>query len=76
MSAKEAAAAASGEAQAVEQVAEQGLLDQIVAQGRFTSDAATLERGRDMVKEFVSQVLEGRAMRRRRSRRALRRSTG
>jgi type VI secretion system protein ImpC len=59
MSAQEAAAAASTEAQAAEQAAEQGLLDQIVAQGRFTSAAGTLERGRDMVKEFVSQVLEG-----------------
>ena len=57
MSAREAAAAAS--AQAAENVAEQSLLEQIVAQGRFTRDAATLERGRDMVKEFVSQVLEG-----------------
>lgn len=43
----------------VEQTAEQGLLDQIVAQGRFNRDTATLERGRDMVKEFVSQVLAG-----------------
>lgn len=57
MSAQEAAAAAS--AQAAEQVSEETLLDQIVAQGRFTRDAASLERGRDMVKEFVSQVLEG-----------------
>jgi type VI secretion system protein ImpC len=46
--------------QSVEQTtAEQTLLDQIVSQGRFNRDAATLERGRDMVKEFVSQVLEG-----------------
>jgi type VI secretion system protein ImpC len=43
----------------VEQTTEQGLLDQIVAQGRFNRDAATMERGRDMVKEFVAQVLEG-----------------
>ena len=57
MSAQKAAAAAAGET--VEQAQEQGLLDQIVSQGRFTRDAATLERGRDMVKEFVSQVLEG-----------------
>jgi len=35
------------------------LLDQIVAQGRFNRDASTMERGRDMVKEFVSQVLDG-----------------
>ena len=41
------------------QVAEQTLLDQIVAQGRFNRDSATLERGRDMVKEFVNQVLQG-----------------
>src|SRR5277367_6825092 len=57
MSTTNTAAAAAG--QAVEQQAEQSLLDQIVSQGRFNRDAATLERGRDMVKEFVSQVLEG-----------------
>jgi type VI secretion system protein ImpC len=38
---------------------EQSLLDQIVAEGRFSKDAASQERGRDMVKEFVAQVLEG-----------------
>jgi type VI secretion system protein ImpC len=53
------AAAASVANEAVEQQAEQNLLDQIVAQGRFNRDAATLERGRDMVKEFVNQVLQG-----------------
>ena len=57
MSPQEAAAAAA--TQSSEAVAEQSLLEQIVAQGRFTRDAASLERGRDMVKEFVSQVLEG-----------------
>ena len=57
MSAQPTAAAASGRTE--EKVSEQGLLDQIVAQGRFTRDDATLERGRDMVKEFVSQVLDG-----------------
>jgi type VI secretion system protein ImpC len=57
MSAQEAAAAAA--TQATEAVAEQSLLEQIVAQGRFTRDAASLERGRDMVKEFVNQVLQG-----------------
>jgi len=57
MSAQETAVAAAGAT--VQTQEEQGLLDQIVAQGRFTRDAATLERGRDMVKEFVSQVLEG-----------------
>ena len=52
-------AAASVANEAVEQQTEQNLLDQIVAQGRFNRDAATLERGRDMVKEFVNQVLQG-----------------
>ena len=56
MSPKEAAAASAAATQTQE---EQGLLEQIVAQGRFNRDAATLERGRDMVKEFVNQVLQG-----------------
>jgi type VI secretion system protein ImpC len=51
--------AASVASETVEQQAEQNLLDQIVAQGRFNRDASTLERGRDMVKEFVNQVLQG-----------------
>lgn len=38
---------------------EQSLLDQIVAEGRFSKDVASQERGRDMIREFVSQVLEG-----------------
>ncbi len=38
---------------------ELGLLDQIVEEGRFGKDAAAKERGKDMVKEFVAQVLEG-----------------
>src|SRR3984957_2560459 len=57
MSTTNTAAAAAG--QAVEQTTEKSLLDQIVSQGRFSRDAATLERGRDMVKEFVNQVLQG-----------------
>jgi type VI secretion system protein ImpC len=47
-------------AQAAEaQGQEVSLLDQIVAQGRFGQDVQALERGKDMVKEFVNQVLEG-----------------
>ena len=38
---------------------EQGLLDQIVEQGRFGADTASRERGKNLVKEFVAQVLEG-----------------
>ena len=57
MSAAKAATQAAG--QTTEQTSEQTLLDQIVAQGRFNRDAGTMERGRDMVKEFVAQVLDG-----------------
>ncbi len=49
---KAAATAAAG------QTTESGLLDQIVAQGRY-ADTAARERGRDLVKEFVAQVLDG-----------------
>jgi type VI secretion system protein ImpC len=41
------------------QTTEVSLLDTIVAQGRFGKDAVAQERGKDMVKEFVNQVLEG-----------------
>jgi type VI secretion system protein ImpC len=57
MSPKEQAAASA--AVATTETAEQGLLDQIVAQGRFNQDSSTMERGRDMVKELVNQVLQG-----------------
>jgi type VI secretion system protein ImpC len=36
-----------------------GLLDQIVEQGRFGAEPAAVERGKNLVKEFVAQVLEG-----------------
>jgi type VI secretion system protein ImpC len=42
-----------------EQVLETGLLDQIVEQGRIGKDDAARERGKNLVKEFVAQVLEG-----------------
>jgi type VI secretion system protein ImpC len=35
------------------------LLDQIVDEGRLGRDAATKERGKDLVKNFVSEVLRG-----------------
>jgi type VI secretion system protein ImpC len=44
---------------AQEQVVEKGLLDQIVEDGRLARDPAARERGKNLVKEFVSQVLEG-----------------
>ncbi|MGC1416143.1 MAG: type VI secretion system contractile sheath large subunit [Candidatus Acidiferrum sp.] len=55
MSKPEKAAAQSAEAKATES----SLLDQIVDQGRFGKEQVARERGRDMVKEFVAQVLEG-----------------
>jgi len=45
--------------QATEQVLERGLLDQIVEEGRMGKDEGARERGKDLVKEFVAQVLEG-----------------
>jgi type VI secretion system protein ImpC len=44
---------------ASETTVEKSLLDQIVEEGRLARDPATRERGKDMVKEFVAQVLEG-----------------
>ena len=38
---------------------EAGLLDQIVEQGRFGTEPAAKQRGRDLVKEFVAQFLDG-----------------
>jgi type VI secretion system protein ImpC len=42
-----------------EQVTERNLLDQIVDEGRIARDQAGRERGKNLVKEFVSQFLEG-----------------
>src|SRR5262245_51230258 len=56
------ARAMSKEAQsqkASEQTREAGLLDQIVEQGRVARDPAGKERGKALIKEFVSQFLEG-----------------
>jgi type VI secretion system protein ImpC len=41
------------------QTSESSLLDQIVAEGRFGSDTSSVARGKDLVKEFVKQALEG-----------------
>jgi type VI secretion system protein ImpC len=43
----------------VDEVVETPLLDQIAAEGRFTPDASGVHRGRDLIREFVAQVLEG-----------------
>src|SRR5260370_24983200 len=39
--------------------AEDGIRDQIVEQGRFGTDTMARERGKNLVKEFVAQVLDG-----------------
>jgi type VI secretion system protein ImpC len=44
---------------AAAQTTELSLLDQIVEDGRFGKDPAAKERGKDMIKQFVSEVLEG-----------------
>jgi type VI secretion system protein ImpC len=54
----EAVASAQGSAASVE-AQESSLLDQIVEQGRFGSESSARERGKDLVKEFVAQVLDG-----------------
>ena len=56
MASPKAGAAAAPATGATEEVS---LLDQIVSQGRFNRDASSLQRGKDLVKEFVSQVLDG-----------------
>jgi len=45
--------------EAATQAGEVSLLDQIVEQGRLARDPAGKERGKNLVKEFVTQVLEG-----------------
>src|SRR5216684_7510316 len=54
----EAVANAQAAAAAVE-TREASLLDQIVEQGRFGVEPASRERGKDLVKEFLAQVIDG-----------------
>ena len=50
---------AAAPASTTEQVLEKGLLDQIVEEGRFGVEPASKERGKNLIKEFVAQVLDG-----------------
>jgi len=50
---------AAAPATTTEQVLDKGLLDQIVEEGRFGVEPASKERGRNLIKEFVAQVLDG-----------------
>jgi len=49
----------SGIPQAAAETTELGLLDQIVADGRFGKEAPARERGKNLIKQFVSEVLAG-----------------
>ncbi len=53
--AKQQAVPAAAQAETVEK----SLLDQIVDDGRLARDPASRERGKDLVKEFVAQILDG-----------------
>lgn len=48
-----------GEAQVQEQTQEVGLLDQILTEGRMARDDFQKERAKDMIGEFVGQVMSG-----------------
>ena len=52
-------ASANPEAAAQAKVEEKNLLDQIVEQGRFGADVQARDRGKNLVKEFIAQVLDG-----------------
>src|SRR5438552_15142342 len=45
--------------QAAATTTEKGLLDSIVEEGRLAKDDSARERGKDMVKQFVKEVLAG-----------------
>src|SRR5690348_2530617 len=44
---------------AVELTGETSLLDQIVQEGRFGKETTARERGKDLIKEFITQVSQG-----------------
>jgi type VI secretion system protein ImpC len=46
-------------AAAATETVETSLLDKIVEEGRFGKDASSKERGKDIIKEFIGQVLQG-----------------
>ena len=50
---------AVGTQPATEQVQETSLLDQIVSEGRLARGAENLDKGKNLVKDFVEQVLKG-----------------
>jgi len=57
-----AEAQARSQAQTTELTPELGLLDRIVEEGRLGRDQAAKERGKDLVKNFVTEVLAGKVV--------------
>jgi type VI secretion system protein ImpC len=55
----ETQASTSTSAAATETAVEKGLLEQIVDEGRFGVEPASKERGRNLIKEFISQYIDG-----------------
>ena len=55
----DAIAAPQASATTETEVVQKSLLDDIVDQGRFGSDVSSRERGKDLVKEFLAQVIDG-----------------
>jgi type VI secretion system protein ImpC len=53
------AAAVSQATATTEEVAQKSLLDDIVDQGRFGNDVSARARGKDLIKEFLAQVIDG-----------------
>ena len=53
------AAAVSQTATMAEEVNQKSLLDDIVDQGRFGTDVSARARGKDLIKEFLAQVIDG-----------------
>ncbi|HEV8416764.1 MAG TPA: type VI secretion system contractile sheath large subunit [Bryobacteraceae bacterium] len=49
----------TSQAAAVEQTTETSLLDQIVQEGRFGKETTARERGKDLIKEFITQISQG-----------------
>ena len=48
-----------GAPKGAEQVQEGSLLDQIVSEGRLARGAETTDKGKNLVRDFVQQVLQG-----------------
>ena len=59
MASKAESAAQAQETTAAAPAAEVSLLDQIVDKGKMGRDVESKARGKDIIKEFVSQVLQG-----------------